>query len=199
MGFGTDGACSMDELEEMRYAALISNYLSSEVDFVLPAYKLLRLATVEGARCLGLGEQVGTIEVGKLADVIVIGLRDAQFPPNTNYHESIVYYAKSRNLTHTIVNGEIVYADGRLRRVDEDKLFDSAQELSMKWIAANRDVLEDNGIWRRIQSHFFSPLNGRDAALVYSGRQEAEESDKPSPMQGAGIAQLRDREKGTGS
>lgn len=168
IGFGTD-ACSMDELEEMRYAILATNYLSGGDDVVLPAYKLLRMATIDGARCLGLDAEIGSVEAGKKADLIILDLRDGQLIPNTNYHETVAYYAKSRNLTHTIVDGRVVYANGKLQLGDEERMFHEATRLSRRWVALNRDTLERRGIWHRIQPHFFAdgpppseaPLIGR--------------------------------------
>ena len=78
--------------------------------------------------------KIGTIEKGKRADVIVLNLDDAQLIPNTNYFETIVYRAKSRNLTHTIVNGRIVYADGRLQLADQEDLLADGRQAAAEWL-----------------------------------------------------------------
>ena len=105
----------------MRYALYSANYVIKANGFRLTAYDLIRRATIGGAECLGLDDQIGTIETGKKADLIVINMRDAQLLPNTNYFENIAYRGKSRNVTHTIVDGRIVHANDELKLVDQDR------------------------------------------------------------------------------
>lgn len=154
VGFGTD-ACSMDAIEEMRYALLATNHLKGGDHFLLTGYELLRMATIGGARCLGLGDEVGTIEVGKRADLIVLDLDDAQLIPNTNYHETVAYYAKSRNLTHTIIDGKVVFGGGRLTMIDESAAYAQGRAVAQQWLRLNRATLEARGVWPRIQEHFW--------------------------------------------
>lgn len=154
MGFGTD-CFSMDVLEELRYALYSANYVHSANGFRLKSFDLIRRATLGGAECLGLADQVGTIEEGKKADLVVLNMRDAQLLPNTNYFENIAYRAKSRNVTHTIVDGRVVYANGELRLVDQDEIFDEARRASRVWVGRSRGVLEQTGVIERIQDHFF--------------------------------------------
>jgi len=154
MGMGTD-CLSFDQLDQMRYAIYLANYLREDSGFQLSAFDLLRMATIGGAEALGLDREIGTIEVGKRADLVVISMRDGQLVTNTNYFESIAYYAKSRNVTHTIVNGRIVYADGQLQLAGQDAIFDNAERLARRWVGLNREFLDQRGIGTRIQPHFF--------------------------------------------
>ena len=165
IGFGTD-CFSMDVLEELRYAIYSANFVRGENGFQLKAYDLVRMATVGGARCLGLGDQVGTIEPGKRADLIVLNFDDAQLVPNTNYFESVAYRAKSRNLTHTIVNGRVVYADGRLQLTNQEVLLEEGRRAAKEWLRRSGDVLERNGVKARIQPRF-DP--GPERPLVAAG------------------------------
>jgi hypothetical protein len=121
------------------------------------------MATIGGARCLGLGDEVGTIEPGKRADLIMLSLDDAQLVPNTNYFETIVYRAKSRNLTHTIVNGRLVYADGRLQLTNPEIVLEEGRAAAREWLGRSAGVLEHTGVAARIQPHFFA---GTDRRLV---------------------------------
>ena len=159
ISFGTD-CFSMDVLEELRYALYSANYVHRANGFRLTSHDLVRRATLGGAECLGLADEIGTIEPGKKADLVVLSMRDAQLVPNTNYLETIAYRAKSRDVTHTIVDGRVVYADGRLQLVDQDELFEAARLGAREWVRRSRDVLEATGIARRIQPHFFA---GEDA------------------------------------
>lgn len=155
MGFGTD-CFSMDVIEELRYAVYSANYVHKANGFRLKAYDLIRRATIGGAECLGLGDEIGTIEPGKKADLVVLNMRDAQLVPNTNYFENIAYRAKSRNVTHTIVDGRVVYANGELQLVDQDEVFDEARRAARTWVGRSREVLEETRVIERIQKHFFA-------------------------------------------
>ena len=155
MGFGTD-CFSMDVVEELRYALYSANYVIKANGFRLKAFDLIRQATIGGAECLGLADQIGTVEEGKRADLVVFDMRDAQLVPNTNYFETIAYRGKSRNVTHTIINGRIVYADGELQLVDEGEVFEEARRASRTWVSRSRGILEETGVVKRIQDHFFA-------------------------------------------
>jgi 5-methylthioadenosine/S-adenosylhomocysteine deaminase len=164
IGFGTD-CFSMDVLEELRYAIYSANFVRGDHGFQLKAYDLLRLATIGGASCLGLGDEIGTIEPGKRADLIVLNLNDAQLVPNTNYVETIVYRAKSRDLTHTVVNGRIVYADGRLRLTNQETLLEEGRAAAREWLGRSAGVLQRNGVTGRIQPHFLAGMDRRLTAV----------------------------------
>jgi 5-methylthioadenosine/S-adenosylhomocysteine deaminase len=154
MSFGTD-CFSMDVLEELRYALYSVNYVHSANGFRLKSFDLIRRATIGGAECLGLADQIGSVEAGKKADLVVLNMRDAQLLPNTNYFENIAYRAKSRDVTHTIIDGRVVYAKGELKLVDQEEVFDEARRASRIWVGRSRDVLERTGVIGRVQDHFF--------------------------------------------
>jgi 5-methylthioadenosine/S-adenosylhomocysteine deaminase len=168
IGFGTD-CFSMDVLEELRYATYSANFVRGEEGFQLLAFDLLRMATVGGARALGLESEIGTIEKGRRADVIVLNLDDAQLIPNTNYFETIVYRAKSRNLTHTIVDGRIVYADGRLRLADQEDLLADGRQAAAEWLQRSEAILARTGVKRRLQPHFEAEMATLARPLVDTG------------------------------
>lgn len=163
MGFGTD-CFSMDVLEEFRYALYSANYVHKANGFRLKAFDLIRRATIGGAECLGLADEIGTVEEGKKADLVVLNMRDAQLLPNTNYFENIAYRAKSRDVTHTIVDGRVVYADGQLQLIDQDEIFEEARRGARVWVSRSRDVLESTGVIERIQPHFFG--EGEDESFT---------------------------------
>ena len=154
IGFGTD-CFSMDVVEELRYALYSANFVRGTDDFRLNAYDIVSMATIDGARCLGLDDQIGTLEQGKRADIVLFDFKDAQLVPNTNYFESIAYRAKSRDVTHTVIDGRIVYEDGRLQLVDQDEIFEDGTRLAQEWLRRSKDVLAETRVLDRFHERYF--------------------------------------------
>ena len=120
VGIGADGApCNnrLDAFAEMRLAALIQKpRLGPDA---LPAAQALELATLGGARALGLGAEIGSIEVGKCADLIVLDLEGPHAQPeDADLISRIVYSACAADVRHVIVDGRIVVRDGTLKTAD---------------------------------------------------------------------------------
>jgi 5-methylthioadenosine/S-adenosylhomocysteine deaminase len=154
IGFGTD-CFSMDVVEELRYALYSANFVRGTSGFRLNAYDIVSMATIDGARCLGLDDQIGTLEQGKRADIVLFDFKDAQLVPNTNYFESIAYRAKSRDVTHTVVEGRIVYEDGRLQLADQDEIFEDGSRLAQEWLRRSKDVLAETRVLERFHERYF--------------------------------------------
>ena len=120
VGLGADGApCNnrLDAFTEMRLAALIQKpRLGPEA---LPAAQALELATLGGARALGLETEIGSVEVGKRADLIVLDLDGPHAQPaEADLVSRIVYSARAADVRHAIVDGRIVVRDGVLKTAD---------------------------------------------------------------------------------
>jgi len=120
VAIGADGApCNnrLDAFAEMRLAALIQKpRLGPDA---LPAAKALELATLGGARALGLESEIGSIEVGKCADLIAIDLGGPHAQPDdADLVSRIVYSARAADVRHVIVDGRIVVRDGELKTAD---------------------------------------------------------------------------------
>jgi 5-methylthioadenosine/S-adenosylhomocysteine deaminase len=151
IGFGTD-CFGMDILEELRYALYAANYVRfEEPDSRLRAADVVRMATIGGARCLGLESVVGTIEVGKAADLAILNLSDPCFIPMTNAIEAIAYRARGRHVLYTIVGGDVIYEDGRLTHVDADRVLADAAAAGQEWIERSREILEGAGVAPRLR------------------------------------------------
>lgn len=120
VSLGADGApCNnnLDAFVEMRLAALIQKPIHGPT--AMPARRVLQLATIDGARALGIGEETGSIEVGKSADLVVIDLRDDPGAgPGGDPYSRIVYAAHRANVRHVFASGRQVVADGQLVGVD---------------------------------------------------------------------------------
>lgn len=121
VGIGADGAaCSnnLDALLEMRLASLLARRFGDTG--ALPARRVLRMATIDGAKALGLDAEVGSLEVGKRADVTVIDLSATHVEPWGEPAARVVYAAQSRDVRHVVVDGRVLLHDGRLTTLDED-------------------------------------------------------------------------------
>jgi 5-methylthioadenosine/S-adenosylhomocysteine deaminase len=109
----------------MRTAGLLSAGVSARPG-ALVASDLLRMATLEGARALGLGESTGSLVPGKWADLCCIDLRAARSWPVHDVAAALVYSCSSSQVTDTWVAGRRVYADGTLLYIDEQAVLERA-------------------------------------------------------------------------
>jgi len=128
VALGTDGAASnnnLDMLEEMRIAALLAKGASGEATAV-PAHTALRMATLNGARALGLEARTGSLTAGKAADITAIDLADIASQPVYEPLSQIVYTATREQITNVWVNGRHLLANRRLATLDEAALREKA-------------------------------------------------------------------------
>lgn len=110
ISLGTDGQGSgsnLDMFETMKYTALLQKgYLENPT--LMPAYEVLKMATINGAKTLNLENEIGSIEEGKLADIIILNLDSPLTLPLNDIIAEIVYNVKAQNVETTIVNGKIL-------------------------------------------------------------------------------------------
>ncbi|HUK28193.1 MAG TPA: amidohydrolase [Candidatus Acidoferrales bacterium] len=138
VSLGTDGAASnntLDMFETMKVCALLHKAHRWDPT-VLNAQKTLDLATIDGARALGMEPEIGSIEVGKRADIILLNLNRPNMTPiygPETVVSDIVYSAASGNVDTTIVDGNLLMQDRQLKTVDLGKTLNSAQELANKF------------------------------------------------------------------
>jgi 5-methylthioadenosine/S-adenosylhomocysteine deaminase len=121
VGLGTDGAATSNDLDmfcAMRLAALIHKGTSGDPTLV-SAHQVLRMATVGGARAAGLGDELGSIQVGKLADLVAVDLDQAHLQPVYDAVATLVYAAGRGDVTDVWVEGRRVVADRQVLAVDE--------------------------------------------------------------------------------
>lgn len=138
VGIGTDGAASnnnLDMVEETRTAALLQK-VHTEDPTVIPAFQALAMATRDGARVLGLEQQVGTLEVGKRADILVWERHAPHLCPAHNVFADLVYAARSCDIRTVLVDGRIVMRDGQVLTVDEEKVMTEAKRRARRLTAA---------------------------------------------------------------
>jgi 5-methylthioadenosine/S-adenosylhomocysteine deaminase len=124
VAIGTDGAASnnnMDLFEEMRSASLLAKLVTGDPES-LHAAAALKMATIDGAKALGLDDQIGTLTKGKLADLIVIDLNRPHLTPLYDPISHLVYSARGSDVRHVFVNGRQIVKDGRMTTIDETQL-----------------------------------------------------------------------------
>jgi 5-methylthioadenosine/S-adenosylhomocysteine deaminase len=124
VGLGTDGAASnnrLDMLADLRLAALLSKAESGSAQ-TLPAHAALRMATLSGATALGLEREIGSIEVGKSADLVALNLAGLELSPCYDPISQIVYAAGREHVSHVWVGGELRVDERRLTSIDEQEL-----------------------------------------------------------------------------
>lgn len=130
VSLGADGApCNnnLDAFIEMRLAALIQKPIHGPT--AMPARRVLQLATIDGARALGIGDEVGSIEVGKRGDLVVLDLdRDPGAGPGGDPYSRIVYAAHRHNVHHVFVGGRQLVSRGELVGLDMGELMARGRE-----------------------------------------------------------------------
>jgi 5-methylthioadenosine/S-adenosylhomocysteine deaminase len=120
IGLGTDGTASNNDLDlfgEMDTAAKIHKVADMDPT-VMNARTVLKMATIEGARVLGLEDQIGSIEVGKCADIIILDTNKPHWIPLYNPYSQIVYGAAAADVSTSIIGGRVVMRDRKLLTMD---------------------------------------------------------------------------------
>jgi 5-methylthioadenosine/S-adenosylhomocysteine deaminase len=130
VGLGTDAACcnnGMDLFDEMKVAGLL-NKVAADDPAALPALDILRAATSEAARALGIDHLVGRLEPGKRADVIAVRTRGAHLRPWHDPVANLVYAARGSDVTAVFVDGRPLLRDGRLVELDAERILADATQ-----------------------------------------------------------------------
>jgi len=133
IGLGTDGPASnnsLDMFETMKIAALLQKLIYQN-STVLQAYEVLKMATINGARALGLEESIGSLEVGKKADLILIDLSKPHLKPLHNIYASIVYSARGSDVDTVIVDGKILMENRQVKTLHEQAVMEGSEKTAL--------------------------------------------------------------------
>lgn len=128
---GTDSAASnnrLDMFSEMRLAALLSKGANEDAA-VLPAHQALKMVTINAARAIGLDSKIGSIEIGKQADLVAVKLSDFSISPCYDPISHLVYSCGREHVTHTWVAGELRYSNGTYANIEPVEL----KEIIQTW------------------------------------------------------------------
>jgi 5-methylthioadenosine/S-adenosylhomocysteine deaminase len=121
VGLGTDGAASNNDLslwEEMDTAAKLHK-LTSQNPTVINAREALEMATIRGARAIHQEKEIGSVEIGKRADLIIVGMDSVHQTPLYNVYSQLVYATKASDVETVMVNGRVVMRNRRVLTIDE--------------------------------------------------------------------------------
>jgi 5-methylthioadenosine/S-adenosylhomocysteine deaminase len=134
VGLGTDGAASnndLDMFEVMDLAAKLQK-LARMNPTVLPAEQVVAMATIGGARALGMEKEIGSLESGKRADLILVNTGGAHATPMYNPYSHLVYALKAADVQTSIINGKVVMRDRRVLTLDEAAVESRAREFQAR-------------------------------------------------------------------
>ena len=128
---GTDGQGSgsnMDMFDSMKFTALLQKG-EFENAANMDSYDVLKMATINGAKALGVADEIGSVEEGKSADIIMVDLGSAVCQPVGNVFSDLVYNAKGSNVVMTMVGGKVVMKEGKVPGINEKELYKKCAEI----------------------------------------------------------------------
>jgi len=139
VGLGTDGCASNNNLDlftEMDMAAKLQKIQTMDPT-VLDAITTLKMATIEGAKVLGLEDITGSLEIGKKADIIIVDIKKPHLTPMYNPYSHLVYAARGSDVGHSIINGQLVMEDRKLLSLNVNDILKKAKNISeqiIEWL-----------------------------------------------------------------
>jgi cytosine/adenosine deaminase-related metal-dependent hydrolase len=146
VGLGTDGApCNNtnDLLQETKLAGIIHKAVTGDPT-VVPAETVLEMATINGAKALGLESEIGSLEVGKKADFVGIDMRKVNLQPYYSAVSAVVYSASGGDVSLTVVDGKVLVEGGKLMTMDEEEVWREADR-------RGHEVVERAGLTKKVQ------------------------------------------------
>ncbi|PCJ28505.1 MAG: N-ethylammeline chlorohydrolase [SAR86 cluster bacterium] len=140
VALGTDGCASNNDLDmfsEMRTAALLAKVVADNAS-ALPAQQALEMATINGAKALGMEELIGTLEPGKFADITAVNLDSLNSMPVYNPLSQLVYSTQASQVSHVWCGGELLLLEGELQTLDRDLIKVTSYEWQQQLEAAQK-------------------------------------------------------------
>lgn len=133
-GLGTDGPMSSNTLTTMNELSLVGKIhkLETKNRAAMPPLTVVEMATMGSARALHMDDKIGSLETGKLADIIVVDTKAPNMVPVYSPYAALVYGANGANVRHTIVGGVILMEDRQLLTVNENEIIQEAQRFAEK-------------------------------------------------------------------
>ena len=135
VGFGTDSSSSnntLDMFETVKVGSLLQKVHSEYNPQALPAYQALWLGTKGSARAIHWDDSIGSLEVGKKADIILVDFRSPHLIPTWNEVSQLVYSTKGTDVSEVIIDGELVFCDKKFERIDFIQFYQEANDYIQK-------------------------------------------------------------------
>ncbi|WP_338827512.1 amidohydrolase family protein [Neomoorella thermoacetica] len=131
IGLGNDGAhtANLDlffQIQLLKYASQAAYGIPVFEPVVLPVTEAFKMATINGAKALMLGEQIGSLEVGKKADVVLVDVNQPHISPNRNLLNTLVMVGSGRDVTDVIIDGQVIMKNREFVSIDEEEVIKSA-------------------------------------------------------------------------
>lgn len=136
VALGTDGPASNNNLnmfEEIHFAATINKALNYDA-LAVPALGALKMATINGAKALLWDKEIGSIEVGKKADIVIIDIDKPHFYPHHNLISALAYTAQASDVDTVIINGKIIMENREIKTVDVEKVMYNVEKRAKELI-----------------------------------------------------------------
>jgi len=129
---------------EVRQELLLQSVANMNPSIISPT-KALRMAGVNGAKALGMGDELGSLTVGKRADVVCVDLSSINNQPVLDPLWNVIYRAEGSDVVHVVVDGEVVVRDRKLTKLDEQALIQETQGVIRSYL--KRVGIEDQRVW----------------------------------------------------
>lgn len=139
VGLGTDGIGStttLDMFEEMKTAAYLQK-VKTKRPTSITAYDILKMATIEGAKVLGLEDEIGTIEVGKKADMIFVNMDKIHLCPENDICTNIVYSANGADVDSVMIDGNLVMQNRKMLNISEKEVMRNVKKIAKRLLEHN--------------------------------------------------------------
>jgi 5-methylthioadenosine/S-adenosylhomocysteine deaminase len=134
VGLGTDGCASnnnLDMIKEMSTASKLHKVARLDPT-VMDAKTVVRMGTIEGAKALGMEKKIGSLEAGKKADIIIIGLNEPHLTPLYSEYSHLVYAMSGADVDTVLINGKIVMENRKLLTINEEEVMQKVRGIAVK-------------------------------------------------------------------
>jgi 5-methylthioadenosine/S-adenosylhomocysteine deaminase len=141
VALGTDGSASNNNVnlfEEMHLAALVNKAINDNTESV-PAQQVLRMATINGAKALGLEKEIGSLEVGKRADLILLDANKPHYFPRHNPVSSIAYSAQAGDVSTVLVNGKVLMENYEVKTIDVKETMREGERMAFDLVSRAKE------------------------------------------------------------
>jgi len=131
ISLGTDGVCSnnnLDMIEEMKITALLHKVSKLDPN-IADAQTVLDMATINGAKALGLENEIGSLEKNKKADLVILNFEKSHLIPQHNLISHLVYSANGSDVDTVFINGKMIMENRKIKKIDEEKVFNKIKKI----------------------------------------------------------------------